>query len=281
VIPGRTVLKALGGGNRFEVYLVWDDHMHATCVAKLVRPDRASDRRALRELDREAELLETLAHPAIVRGFDAVLDCERPHLMAEHLEGPSLRRLLRLDGPLPPERLLPLALSIADALHYMEGEGFVHLDVKPDNIVMAAPARLIDLSIARSLERAERSRGPLGTDAYMAPEQCVRRPEEPIGPPADVWGLGATLHHAISGERPFPRPKQARHSPDPDVRFPQLHSEPAPLPGHVDAEIADLIEDMLEPDPADRPTAAGVAERIEGPLGIPSRRPQAVLRPWV
>jgi serine/threonine protein kinase len=272
VIPGRTVLKGLGGGNRFEVYLVWDDHMHAICVAKLIRPDQATDERALRELEREADLLETLAHPVIVRGFDAVIEDEHPHVMIEHLEGPSLRRLLRRGGALPPEQLLPLALSVAGALHYMEGEGYVHLDVKPDNIIMGVPPRLIDLSIARSLERAERSRGPLGTDAYMAPEQCVREPAEPMGPPADVWGLGATLHHSISGERPFPRPKGARDSDDPDVRFPQLHSDPAPLPDHVDADVAELIGDMLEPGPADRPTAAQVAERLEGPIGRqPSR----------
>lgn len=263
VAPGRAVLKPLGGGNRYEVFLVWDEPMHALCVAKLLRPDQAGDERALRDLAEEAELLGTLAHPVIVRGFDAVLDGEHPHVMIEHLEGPSLRRLLRRGGPLPPEQLLPLALHVAGALHYMHGKGFVHLDVKPDNIVMGVPPRLIDLSIARSFERAAASRGPIGTDAYMAPEQCVADGGEGMGPAADVWGLGATLHHSISGERPFPRPKEARRDPDPDVRFPQLHSPPEPLPEHTDADVAALIREMLSPEPADRPSAADVAARLE------------------
>ena len=246
--------------------------MHAICVAKLIRPDQAADERALRDLEVEAELLDALAHPVIVRGFDAVFDGEHPHVMIEHLEGPSLRRLLKRGGPLPPEQLLPLALSVAGALHYMEQVGYVHLDVKPDNIVMGVPPRLIDLSIARTLERAARSRGPLGTDAYMAPEQCGAEAEFPMGPPADVWGLGATLHHSISGERPFPRPKGARRDPDPNVRFPQLHRDPEPLPEHVDADVADLIAGMLAFDPADRPSAAEVSERLEAPISrLPSR----------
>jgi eukaryotic-like serine/threonine-protein kinase len=263
IAPGRTVLKGLGGGSRFEVFLVWDDPMHAICVAKLLRPDQADSERALRELAEETELLDELAHPVIVRGFDAVLDGEFPHVMIEHLEGPSLRRLLRRGGPLAPEQLLPLALNVAGALYYMHHRGFVHLDVKPDNIIMGVPPRLIDLSIARTIERAERSRGPIGTDAYMAPEQCVPDPPEPMGPPADIWGLGATLHHCVAGERPFPRPKGARRDPDPDVRFPQLHSPPQPLPDHVDADVAELIADMLAPAAADRPSAAEVAERLE------------------
>ena len=272
IAPGRAVLKPLGGGSRYEVFLVWDEPMHAICVAKLIRPDQSEDERALRDLQEEADLLDTLAHPVIVRGFDAVVEGRHPHVLIEHLEGPSLRRLLKRGGPLPPEQLLPLALSVAGALHYMEHAGYVHLDVKPDNIVMWVPPRLIDISIARSLERAGRSRGPLGTDAYMAPEQCVAEPEAQMGPAADVWGLGATLHHSLSGDRPFPRPKGARRDPDPNVRFPQLHSEPEPLPDHVAEDVADLIADMLAFEPADRPSAAEVSERLEGPIArLPGR----------
>ena len=135
--------------------------------------------------------------------------------------------------------------------------------MKPDNIIMGIPPRLIDLSIARSLERAAKSRGPIGTDAYMAPEQCVDGGGGPMGSPADVWGLGATLHHSISGHRPFSREKGARESPDPNVRFPQLHSPHEPLPSSASADVAELIGEMLSPAPADRPSAAEVAERLE------------------
>ena len=204
IAPGRTVLRQIGGGRRYEVFLVWDDHRLAVLVAKVLRPDQASDLVALRDLGREAEALARLAHPVIVRGFDAVTDGRFPHLVTEHLEGPTLRELIDRDGALAPEQALPLGLHAASALHYLAGEGMVHLDVKPENIVMGAPPRLIDLSVARSVEAARRLRTAIGTDAYMAPEQCDPA-RGAIGPPADVFGLAATLHHAVGGRRPFPR----------------------------------------------------------------------------
>lgn len=264
IAPGRATLKSLGGGSLYEVYLVWDERLHAICVAKLLRPDQVEDQHALRELRAEAKIIEKLAHPVIVRGFDAVLDGGHPHLLLEHLEGPSLRRLIKRGGPLPLQQLLPLALSLAGALHYMAGEEIVHLDVKPENVIMGVPPRLIDLSIARGVERARRVTKPRGTDAYMAPEQCdPERLSALIGPPSDVWGLGATLHHALSGARPFPRKRGARHSDDPLARFPQLAARPEPLPSRVPAGLRELIESMLDPDPASRPSAAEVAAALE------------------
>ena len=160
--------------------------------------------------------------------------------MLEHLEGPTLDELLRGHGTLALEQLLPLALHVASALHYMAAEGVVHLDVKPSNVVMGAPPRLIDLSVARTLEQAAKLRSPIGTDAFMAPEQ--RAPDGRIGPPADVFGLAATLQRLGS---PATRHARAR-------------------PRSLDAG--------LDPEPANRPTAAEFAGRLE-PLvaALPTR----------
>lgn len=273
ITPGRVALKPLGGGSMYEVYLVWDELLHAICVAKVVRPDQVDDEYAANELAAEVATLERLAHPVIVRAFDAVLEGAHPHLLIEHLEGPSLRRLIKRGGPLPLQQLLPLALSLSGALHYVARMDVVHLDVKPDNIIMSVPPRLIDLSIARSMAKAKRPRKPVGTDAYMAPEQCD--PEglaEQLGPPSDVWGLGATLHHAISGTRPFPRERNGRDSDDPEVRFPQLHSSPDPLPARVPERLRTLIRSMLAPEPAARPAASEVAAALEPLVAeLPSR----------
>jgi eukaryotic-like serine/threonine-protein kinase len=272
IAPGRTVLKELGGGSRYEALLVWDERLFAIMVAKALRPDQATDEHALRELGREAEALERLAHPVIVRGFGAVLDGPHPHLLVEHLEGPTLRRVIKKGGPLPLQQVLPLALHMAAALHYMVREGMVHLDVKPDNIVMGVPPRLIDLSIASDLERAARLRGPIGTDSYMAPEQCGAGGR--MGPPCDVFGLGATLFHGLTGRKPFPRESHARESEDPAVRFPQLHTEPLTLPRGLPAPLTRLVERMLAHDPADRPAAADVAVELEPLVAeLPRRMP--------
>src|SRR3712207_5995301 len=150
IAPGRSVLKLLGGGHLYEVYLVWDDHMYSVMVAKLLRPDAVDDERARRDLANEAEALARLSHPVLLRGFDVALDGPYPHVLVEHLEGPTLRRLIRRNGPLPPQQVLPLALHVAAALHYMTAEGMVHLDVKPENIVMGIPPRLIDFKIGRA-----------------------------------------------------------------------------------------------------------------------------------
>jgi eukaryotic-like serine/threonine-protein kinase len=264
LVPGRAVLRALGGGSLYQVYLVWDELLHAICVAKVVRPDQVDDDHALTELEAEAAMLERLAHPVIVRGFDSVLEGPHPHLLIEHLEGPSLRRLIRRGGALPLQQLLPLALSLAGALHYLGEMGVVHLDVKPDNIIMGVPPRLIDLSIARSIQRARRVRKAIGTDAYMSPEQCdPRRLAAKIGPPSDIWGLGATLHHALSGSKPFPRRRPDRERTDEQDRFPQLDSHPEPLPERVPESLGTLVGSMLDPDPLLRPTAGEVAVALE------------------
>lgn len=264
VRPGRVVLKTIGGGNRYEVCLVWDDSLFSLGVAKVLRPDQTEDVKALRDLALEVEALESLAHPTLVRCFDADLEGPHPHVLIEHLEGPSLRRLIRRDGAIPLEQLLPLAAHVAGALQYMANSGYVHLDVKPDNIVMGVPPRLIDLSIARTLDRAATTAGPIGTDPYMPPEQCTDGGSG-MGPPADSWGLGATLFHAVSGEKPFPKGTA-------EDRFPQLKEDPRPLPTEVPAPLRELIEEMLDRDQLRRPSCGEVVERLE-PLiaGLPRK----------
>ncbi len=263
IAEGRLALSSVGGGSRYEVYLAWDERMLALVVAKLLRPHLVADARALRELRREAEVLAALAHPGLVRGFGAVLDGPHPHLVLEHVEGPSLARLVRRHGALAMEQLLPLALQLTAVLHYVASAGFVHLDVKPANVVMGVPPRLIDLSIARSTAAAARLGEAIGTDAYMPPEQCdPRAAEGRLGPPADVFALGATLYHAAKGSVPFPRPADHRSSPDPAVRFPQLHRDPEPLPAHLPEAFRALVMRTLAHEPADRPTAAEVADAL-------------------
>lgn len=273
IVPGRFALKAIGGGWDYEVFLAWDDHLHSLVVAKLVRPHLVHEEHTLRSLAREAELLDRLAHPVIVRGFAAVLGGDRPHLLLEHLEGPTLARTVRRTGPLAPEQLIPLAFELASALQYLANERVVHLDVKPGNVILGAPPRLIDLSVARTVEVASHIRTPIGTDPYMAPEQCDPMLAK-IGPGADVWGIGATLFEAISGDVPFPRPKGFDRE-DPLQRFPQLAGDAPPQLSDAPQALAEVVSACLSFESMERPTAGEVGDLLE-PL-IESIRPRRIL----
>jgi len=270
IAPRRLAVTLLGGGERYETYLAWDEHLLSLVVVKIVRPHLVEDEHALGGLAAEAELVERLRHPVIVRGLDAVLDGPRPHLVLEHLEGPRLSRVIRKQGALEPEQLLPLGLQLAAALHYLREEGVVHLDVKPSNVILGAPARLIDLSIARTAEQLQGVRHRIGTDAYMAPEQCDPERLGPMGSPADIWGMGATLFHGAAGRRPFP---DGSRDGSREERFPQLREEPAALPASVDSEVAELVLACLAFEPDERPTAAEVASELERLVADLPQRP--------
>jgi serine/threonine protein kinase len=253
--PGRHVLKRLGGGERFEAYVAWDDRLHSPVVAKVLRPHVVGDQRAERALAREADALVRLQHPDLVRSFGAVLDGPLPHLVLEFLDGPRLSTLVRRFGPLSPEQAVLLARRLASVLAYIAAEGWVHLDVKPRNVVVTATPKLIDLSIARPVE-AVRGRAGIGTDIYMAPEQADPERAGTIGPASDVWGLGVTLFEAVSGSPAFPRvPGGERH--------PQLSSRPEPLPDRVPTVLAEVLAACLEERPLDRPAASEIDDLLE------------------
>ena len=172
IAPGLLAMSRLGGGHAYEAYLAWSERLYCHVVVKIVRPDQTEDARTLRGLRREVEMLGRLDHPVVVRCFGSVVDGPRPHVVLEHLDGPRLSSLLRKHGPLPLEQLLPLALQICSALHYLSLQDVVHLDIKPSNIIMGSTPRLIDLSIARSTEAAARLDHVVGTDDFLSPEQC-------------------------------------------------------------------------------------------------------------
>jgi eukaryotic-like serine/threonine-protein kinase len=256
-----TAMRRLGGGSAYEVYLAFDEVTFMPVVVKLLRPSQVANRLAVCGIRRELEVLSHINHPVIVRRLRSMVDGDRPHLVLEHIDGPRLSTLLRRHGPLVPQQYLSLAIEVAAALHYLRDRGYVHLDVKPSNIVMGAPARLIDLSVARSLETADKLTYPVGTNSYMSPEQCNPPETGHPGFPSDVWGLGATLFKAVAGYKPFDE-----GDPDADEaqsRFPQLAARPRPLPKGVPGDVATVVYACLEPEPARRPLPREVALALE------------------
>ena len=269
IVPGRHALRLLGGGIRYEAYLAFDDLLYSLVVVKVLRPDRTDDSSALRGLAREAEMARRLSHPVLMRCFDAVVDGPKPHVVLEFLEGPRLSTLIRKYGPLPMEQFIPLAIQLCSALYYMARRETIHLDVKPRNIIMGAPPRLIDLSIAKTFEEARGLHDSIGTDAYMSPEQCDPRQFGPVESPADVWALGATLFEALSGYRAFPDGEGSEGA----ARWPQLKVPPYDVPENVPDALAKPIMACLERDPMARPAAEELAEMLEPFVAALPRRP--------
>ena len=264
ITPELTALRSLGGGSAYEAWLAFDQITYGPVVVKVVRPDEAADEQTLRSLVREARALDVAHHPVTVRGLRYDDESSRPHLVLEHVEGPSLSRLIRRHRRLAPEQYLPLAIDIASALHFFRHVDVCHLDIKPSNVIMGSPARLIDLSVARQAERAAELTTVIGTDAYLAPEQAAPGPYGVPGYASDVWGLGTTLFHAIAGHRPFRTGNP--DSREPAERFPQLLEAPSELPRDVPATVQKAVHAMLEPDPRDRPLPHEVAEALEPEL---------------
>jgi eukaryotic-like serine/threonine-protein kinase len=251
LVPGRLIQEALGGGIRYQAFLTWNEDLLAPTVVKILRPDLVDDESSRRSIAREGKLLQEIDHPYFMRLLAADTDGEKPFIELEYLDGPRLSTLLRRHGIFVGEQLYPLGRQLAAAVQYLHKQQLLHLDVKPTNIIMGTVPRLIDLSIARRFDEVPNLRHQLGTDAYMAPEQCDRSLLHTISPATDVWGIGVTMYEAASKQLPYP--KGTRGGTD-EERWPQLVHDAAPPHPKVNHRAAAVIMSCLERDPAKRPT---------------------------
>ena len=203
-----------------------------------------------RRQQREMRALAALHHPGLVALHDGGVEADRPYLVTDLVEGPTLAERIET-GPLDPEEVRGIGARLADALAHVHDGGIVHRDLKPANVLLGADGpRLADFGIARALDgTAVTGTGfVVGTAAYLAPEQ-VRG--EWVGPEADVYALGLVLLEALTGRREYPgvlvESATARL-----LRPPRI---PKRLPFALDA----ALRAMTALDPAARPTAAEVA----------------------
>jgi eukaryotic-like serine/threonine-protein kinase len=241
VAPGRRVLRRLGDGGGHEAFLV-EMGGSSLAVAKLPRPPVAEDVHRLVSLRDEGRALSRLASPAVPRHLDTVLGGPHPHLLMEYVAGPTLRTAIAARRSLPAALVAGLGRALALGLDAIARAGWVHLDVKPANIVLNAAPRLVDFELACPAVDAAGMTEPAGTWQYMPPEQRAAGTgrESPIGPAADVFALAVTLGEALTGRA----------------------LERSPEPTAPSGAIGRVLADALAPAPGDRPRAGELAAAL-------------------
>ena len=212
--------------------------------------------------EREARLAARLNHPHVVAVFDLVTDDEGQWLVMEYVEGVTLAGLVQRDGALDPEQVSPLLEQAADALAAAHAAGIVHRDVKPSNMLVTpdGQVKLSDFGIARAEADASLTQTGLvtGSPAYLAPEVASGRPATDA---SDVWSLGATLYHALSGRPPYEVGDNLM-----GALYRIVHEEPPRLSNA--GWLAPLLDATMTRDPADRWSMAQVHDfLVAGPDG--------------
>ncbi len=261
-VPGYELFKSLGGGPMTRVFAARECATDTDCAVKLLRPDWQDDPTAIKLLQREARAGLRVSHPHLVQIREAHVTRPPYFLVMELLGGESLRGRLRRDYRLDLATALWVTRQTAEALAALHRAGFVHGDVKPDNIRLVddGAAILIDLGFAhRPGENADLLRQGyiLGTLNYLAPELCAPEPSEDAG--SDLFGLGVTLFEMLTGELPYPpgnlEQTFRRHGCDPpgDIRR---------LAGPLPPALVRLVERLLARKPTERPRAAAVVQQL-------------------
>jgi formylglycine-generating enzyme required for sulfatase activity/serine/threonine protein kinase len=224
---------------------------------KVLHEDLAYDRVFMRRFQREANTLAQLQHPNIVRFYGLEQDGPLAFMLLDYVDGENLKRLIfDAAGPMPSDQTLLILRSVCSALQFAHGEGMVHCDIKPGNIMIHrnGTVLLADFGIARMTDAATTTMVGMGTPAYMAPEQIGG-----LDPTAgtDIYALGIVLYEMLTGgERPFTgEHAQTTGSTSEKVRWEHIHLE-APSPRRYNPGISPDLEAVvlrcLEKDPEER-----------------------------
>ncbi|MGW4232748.1 bifunctional serine/threonine-protein kinase/ABC transporter substrate-binding protein [Streptomyces sp. NPDC004980] len=255
-IGAHRLLGRLGAGGMGVVYLGRTD-AGATAAIKVILPEYAGDDEFRTRFRREVEAARKVRSPWAVAVIDAETEGERPWLATAFVPGPSLAEAVARCGPLPLRSVRVLARLLSRALTAVHTAGLVHRDVKPGNVLLTADGpRLIDFGIARAGDATALTATDLvvGTPGFLSPEQASGGGTAP-GPASDVFSLGCLLAYAATG-----RPPYGSGAVD-ALLYRTVHDEPD-LDGIDDAELRALLADCLVKNPADRPTARQLDERI-------------------
>ncbi|HTK75579.1 MAG TPA: serine/threonine-protein kinase [Gemmataceae bacterium] len=203
------VLRRLGDGGMSTVYLGYDPEANRPVALKLLADHLAGDRGSIDRFQREARLGQNLQFRHLVRTLGCERDAQtgRPFLILEYVDGPSCQFLLDRTGPLAVRDAVRIILDMALALEFLHARRLVHRDIKPGNILLTTSgvAKLGDLGLAKPMDEDSELTGlhqGFGTSWYMPYEQVLNA--RFVDGRSDIFALGATLYHLLTGAVPFP-----------------------------------------------------------------------------
>ncbi len=286
VVAGRyQILQKLGEGGMGAVYKARDSKLDRVVALKVLPAGRLNDADAVARFQREAKALARLGHPHIIQAYDSGDDRGRHFLVMEFVEGIALDKVLRQYGALAPTLAADLIYQTALGLAHAHERGLIHRDVKPANVLVAglvspAPAipagvgptvdfadtpapvrlkpgaasvKLLDLGLARFLQdqlgdaQLTQEGAGMGTPDYMAPEQF--RDALHADARTDIYGLGCTAYHLLTGQVPFPGTSFSEKA--------HAHAKKEPIPleercPEVPAGLAAIVQKMMAKHPKER-----------------------------
>ena len=256
-LGGYEVISRVGEGGMGTVFRARQASLNRTVALKVLPTSHAKDKTYLERFYREARIAGGLNHPNIVQVYDVGEDNGRHYIAMEFITGKTVAQLLKQEGAIPEERSLEIIADVARGLAYAHESNVIHRDIKPGNILLTdeGMAKLADLGIAKHTASKEasltQSGVAMGTPSYMAPEQA--RQAKDVDPRSDIYGLGATLFHMVTGQVPFT-------GETPYQVILKQATEPLPSPKSLNPDLSDgicaLINRMMAKDPKDRSQSA-------------------------
>lgn len=253
MLAGRyRLVEPIGRGGMGKVWRAHDELLHRTVAVKELTAGlyvAQADRDVLHQrTQKEARAAARIQHPAVVTVHDVLEHDDRPWIVMEYIDGPSLADAAKTAGRIEPREAARIGLHVLGALRAAHAVGVLHRDVKPGNVMLAKDGRvmLTDFGIAaiEGDSSITRTGELIGSIDYLAPERVTGGSPDPA---SDLWSLGATLYTAVEARSPFRRTS-------PISSLQAVVNEEPPAPAHAGA-LAPVITALLRKDPAQRPSA--------------------------